>query len=112
MRHYLCDLNELTNHHATGFTITHQDESISLVVLKEDEAIGVFYNICPHAGRPLDYAPGKFLVKDKQVICAVHGAAFQVPDGTCVSGPCRGATLTNVPFDTENGQLFAVLEAA
>ena len=36
-------------------------------------------NVCPHAGRRLDWAPGKFLKsKEGHLVCAAHGASFEL----------------------------------
>jgi len=55
--------------------------------------IKAWHNVCPHAGRRLDWAAGKFLVEDGKLVCAAHGAMFDLASGTCVSGPARGAGL-------------------
>jgi nitrite reductase/ring-hydroxylating ferredoxin subunit len=53
-------------------------------------------NVCPHQGRRLDYVPGKFLIDKGRLVCAAHGATFQLGDGLCVGGPCRGEHLTSI----------------
>lgn len=68
----------------------------SLVLLREGEVLKAWLNICPHAGRRLDWAPGKFLVDKGRLVCAAHGASFELGRGECVAGPCRGASLTPV----------------
>ena len=78
----------------------------SLIVLRRDDAVSVFHNVCPHAGRRLDWAPGRFLIDQAFLVCAAHGACFSVPDGLCVSGPCRGQSLAAVPVEVRDGQLF------
>lgn len=63
----------------------------------EDGGLRAWLNVCPHAGRRLDWAPGKFLVsKTGQLVCAVHGAGFARDSGLCVAGPCRGQSLQAV----------------
>ncbi len=69
-----------------------------LVLLRRGDEVRCFENVCPHAGRPLDWAPGRFLVEDGAVVCAAHGAMFRIPDGACVSGPCRGQSLQALPL--------------
>jgi len=77
----------------------------SLVLHREGDAVRAWRNVCPHAGRRLDWAPGKFLrSKDGLLVCAVHGATFETGAGVCVAGPCRGQSLLPVPV--------AVLEGA
>ena len=65
----------------------------SVLLLRKGDTVRAFLNLCPHAGRPLDIAPGRFIVEDGYLICAAHGACFTIPDGECVAGPCRGQSL-------------------
>jgi nitrite reductase/ring-hydroxylating ferredoxin subunit len=60
-------------------------------------------NCCPHQGRRLDYAPGKFLIFKEQLVCAAHGATFELEEGLCVGGPCRGEHLTRVAVVEDPG---------
>ena len=60
-----------------------------------------------HAGRRLDWAPGQFLKsRDGHLVCAVHGAAFELQGGNCVSGPCKGDALRAVPVRVEDGRVL------
>lgn len=69
----------------------------SLVLLRTGYAVKAWLNVCPHAGRRLDWAPGKFLVsKDGHLVCAAHGASFELDRGVCVAGPCKGDALRAV----------------
>ena len=78
----------------------------SLIVLRGDEAVRVFFNTCPHAGRRLDWAPGRFLIDQGFLVCAAHGACFSMSDGSCVSGPCRGQSLAEVPSEIRDGDVY------
>ena len=71
-------------------------------------------NACPHQGRRLDYAPGKFLIDGGNLVCAAHGATFRRRDGECVAGPCRGESLVEVAvlIDPEGGLCFVDLPEA
>lgn len=71
-------------------------ERQSLVLLRRGGELKAWLNICPHAGRRLDWAPGKFLVDKGRLVCAAHGASFELEQGLCVAGPCRGASLVPV----------------
>lgn len=69
-------------------------------------AVRAWRNVCPHAGRRLDYAPGQFLrSKQGELICAVHGASFELAAGRCVGGPCRGDCLRAVDVHVADGQV-------
>jgi nitrite reductase/ring-hydroxylating ferredoxin subunit len=78
------------------FSLDIDQQTYSFVAARAGEELKVWLNICPHAGRRLDYAPGKFLQQGNQLICAAHGASFDLSDGLCVAGPCRGASLIRV----------------
>lgn len=68
--------------------------------------VRAFLNVCPHAGRRLDWAPGKFLrSKDGLLVCAAHGASFDLANGECTAGPCRGERLRGVDVHCEDGDV-------
>lgn len=76
----------------------------SLILHRDGDAVRAWLNVCPHAGRRLDWAPGRFLKsKAGELVCAVHGAAFELVGGTCVAGPCRGDSLRAVAVDVADG---------
>jgi len=72
-------------------------ESVSLILHRDGASVRAWRNVCPHAGRRLDWSPGRFLKsKDCLLVCAVHGASFETVEGVCVAGPCRGEQLQAV----------------
>lgn len=75
----------------------------SLLVLKQADQWHVYRNACPHQGRRLDYAPGKFLCREGTLICAAHGAVFAMDSGRCVQGPCLGESLVRVDAVVSDG---------
>ncbi len=80
-------------------------EAMPVVVHRHDDGgLRAWLNVCPHAGRRLDWAPGKFLVSTAgQLVCAVHGAGFARDSGLCVAGPCRGQSLRAVAVLVRDG---------
>ena len=78
----------------------------SLILLRGGERVSAFLNVCPHAGRRLDWAPGQFLIDRGHLVCAVHGASFELAGGECVGGPCRGASLRAVAIELRDGQVW------
>lgn len=80
-------------------------ENEAILLYRDDEEIHAWLNICPHAGRRLDYAPGKFLMQDGDLVCAAHGATFRLDNGECVAGPCRGASLRAVPVKWQDDEV-------
>lgn len=78
----------------------------SLILHRNGANVRAWLNVCPHAGRRLDWAPGKFLKsKEGHLICAAHGASFELERGDCVAGPCRGDSLRAVAVEVRDGQV-------
>lgn len=92
----LCPLAQIPDGGATAVDAPLADGEESVILLRQGEQVRGYRNICPHAGNRLDYAPGKFLLKNDTLICAVHGAVFNQGDGLCIGGPCRGQHLLPV----------------
>ena len=83
------------------------DDAESLVLYRDGDAVRAWLNVCPHAGRRLDWAPGQFLKsKDGSLVCAVHGASFELQRGECVAGPCRGESLRTVAVEVREGAVW------
>ena len=84
-----------------------EGDAESLIVHRDAAGeVRAWLNVCPHAGRRLDWAPGQFLrSKDNLLVCAVHGASFTLATGECVAGPCRGEQLREVAVDCVDGQV-------
>ena len=71
-------------------------EPTSILVETGPGFVRAWRNVCPHQGRRLDYAPGKFLLDGANLVCAADCASFRRADGLCVAGPCRGESLQAV----------------
>jgi len=78
----------------------------SIVLFRKGDSVRAWLNVCPHAGRRLDYLPGKFLMDKDLLVCAAHGATFRTDDGECVAGPCRGAHLRAVGIAVVDGEIL------
>ena len=84
------------------------DGDAESVIVHRDAAgrVRAWLNVCPHAGRRLDWAPGEFLrSKDGLLVCAVHGASFELAAGECVAGPCRGERLREIAVHCVDGEV-------
>jgi len=86
----------------TEARVDGDDESV--ILHRDGAAVRAWLNVCPHAGRRLDWAPGKFL-RDKQghLMCAVHGATFELAAGECIAGPCKGSALKQIDVAVRDG---------
>jgi len=86
---------------------TVDGDAESLVLYREGEQVRAWFNICPHAGRRLDWAPGQFLKsREGLLVCAAHGASFELRGGECVAGPCRGESLRPVEVEVREGAIW------
>ena len=82
------------------------DPPLWLVLTRHQGTPRAWLNVCPHAGRALNWAPGKFLTDQHgRLVCAAHGAVFEPADGTCVAGPCLGAALRAVDVIEQEGEI-------
>jgi nitrite reductase/ring-hydroxylating ferredoxin subunit len=103
----LCRLEDMPNGEAMALDVvlpTYGEESV--ILLRQGERVSAWLNICPHAGRRLDWAPGKFLISRGMLVCAAHGASFNIDNGECVGGPCRGESLRAVSVRVEQGDVL------
>ncbi|MXX07265.1 MAG: Rieske 2Fe-2S domain-containing protein [Gammaproteobacteria bacterium] len=73
-------------------------------LVRKDDQLYLYRNICPHLGTPLNWEEDRFLDPDGALIqCSTHGALFRIEDGFCLAGPCMGAHLIAVPFVVVDG---------
>jgi nitrite reductase/ring-hydroxylating ferredoxin subunit len=101
----LCRVTDIPNNATLAFPAASPAQS-GLFAIRHDERVLIYINACPHLGVPLDWAPGAFLATDGSVIvCATHGAEFEITTGRCLRGPCLGDWLESVPFTLEDGMI-------
>lgn len=103
-RTVICRLDELEDTDCRGLTVTCNGQLHDILVVRQGGQVFAYLNSCPHTGGPLDWVPGQFLNLDRDFIqCATHDALFQLHDGECVAGPCKGDSLTAVHVAIEAG---------
>jgi nitrite reductase/ring-hydroxylating ferredoxin subunit len=85
---------------------TVDGDSESLILHRDGERVRGWFNVCPHAGRRLDWAPGKFLRSGGLLVCAAHGASFELGGGEGVPGPSRGESLRAVALEVRDGGVY------
>jgi len=98
----LCDLEDLTPGRAREFRCVQG----FIFLLRHDNGVAGWLNSCPHQGRSLNFAPDEFLMTPAgHLVCPHHGAVFDVASGLCLEGPCKGAGLTPVSIQVEQGEV-------
>lgn len=104
----LCRLAEIEESGAKGFAIPVEGgRPREILVARRGDAAYGYHNVCPHAGTSLDWMPDKFMSHDRRfLLCATHGALFEVETGLCVAGPCTGARLRPVAIALRDGTVL------
>lgn len=98
----LCHVDDIKEGGCKGFEL----DNLNLFIVKKRGELFLYQNRCPHASMPLNWAPDRFLDRDGElIICASHGALFQIENGRCVAGPCPGQSLTPIPFEIVDNQI-------
>lgn len=96
----LCALDEIPD----PGTLVLRREGRSIVLWRRGPSVAAFLNACPHTGARLDTLEPALLDEEGLLVCSVHGARFDAA-GLCVSGPCRGRSLTPLPVAVEGDRV-------
>lgn len=112
MTRVLCRLEDIPDGEGRGFELTPAEADgqsggvrDAFVVRRAAEVFG-YVNSCPHTGTPLDWVENQFMTRDKtRIMCATHGAEFEVGDGRCVAGPCVGDVLRRLDVVVRDGNV-------
>lgn len=99
----VCAASELEEDQARGIEI----DGKSVVLVKKDGQVHAYLNWCPHLGIELNFMPDQFLDSDNAfLMCANHGALFDIDSGHCLSGPCSGDALMKIDVNIEGDQIL------
>jgi len=86
------------------FRIGDGDWPFKGFVVRQDDVVFAYQNFCLHVGHPLNLQPDRFLTMDKSaIICASHGAMYDIVSGMCIAGPCKGKSLRAVDVAVRDG---------
>ncbi|WP_296048194.1 Rieske 2Fe-2S domain-containing protein [uncultured Alteromonas sp.] len=104
----LCALDELSNG-ALGFDPFNDGRDTVFAVFRNGE-VYAYSDVCPHYGdTSLPWKKNAYLdSRGEHIVCAAHGALFTIDEGYCVSGPCRGESLTPVPVTVKNNTVWLI----
>ena len=99
-------IDELDDPGCREFSIGGGDWPFNGFVVRQGPRVFAYQNYCMHAGHPLNWKPDSFLTKDgERIICASHGALYDIESGVCVAGPCPGKELRSVPVELRDGNV-------
>ena len=98
---------ELEDPGCREFSIGDGDWPFRGFVVRQGDDVFAYQNFCVHVGHALNWAPSKFLTKDKSaIICASHGATYEIETGNCYAGPGSGKTLRKVAVSVRDGVVY------
>ena len=103
-------VDEIVDPGSKGLCISIEGEMLELFIVKKASKIFVYKNSCPHTHGPLDWTPDQFLDMDNDyIMCANHGALFEINNGLCVYGPCKSQRLKTLPFIVKKNKIFLIV---
>jgi nitrite reductase/ring-hydroxylating ferredoxin subunit len=93
----LMRLSDVADGATKEFVLDGGDWPPSGFVVRVGNKVHAYFNRCPHALRPLNFLPDRFLSPDGGLIqCTAHGALFEKATGFCIAGPCLDESLRRI----------------
>ena len=93
---YLCHIDDVPDGASRGFDPFDQGQDTVLLVRKGAQ-VHVWADSCPHHDTPMAWRKDAYLnAAGDRIVCAAHGAQFEVDTGRCTLGPCLGQFLQPV----------------
>lgn len=103
----VCALGELGDPGCREFRIGDGDWPFRGFVVRKGDAVYAYQNFCVHVGHPLNWIPDGFLNRDESaILCASHGAQYEIETGLCFAGPCVGKSLRPVDCEVRDGVVY------
>ena len=100
-------LAEMDDPGCREFMIGDGDWPLRGFVVRQGVDIFAYENVCRHVGHQLNWKPDEFLTKDRSAImCASHGALYDIRSGECLGGPCPGKSLKGVDVEVRDGVVY------
>ena len=102
----LCTADEIGEGEARAFGPFDNTRRKAFVVRRN----GCFYawwDRCPHFDAPMAWRANQYLnAAGDRIVCAAHGAEFEIETGLCVHGAALASRLTPAPIEaTPEGKL-------
>ena len=104
----LCHLADLPDGDARGFDPQRTGQD-SVLVVRKGQRLHAYRDLCPHYGdTPMAWRRHAYLNAERsQLVCAAHGALFEIESGLCTRGPCLGQSLVPVRLEvSDDGAVY------
>ena len=102
---FLCRADDLAEGQSRGFDPWREGHDTVLLVRHGGRVYG-WRDACPHhGGTPMAWRKDAYLNADRsRIVCAAHGAQFDIASGVCTLGPCMGQSLKRIDIVTTTQQ--------
>lgn len=102
----LCHIDDLEDGQSLGLDPLGVGRD-TIFVVRQSGTPYVYRNLCPHQGSTLPWRKNEFLNADgSKIVCAAHGAEFDIDTGKCVLGAALGMSLGKVDVEIRgNGMI-------
>ena len=95
---------DLKNPLGSGEKTTRQIEDQEILICRIDDCYFAVANRCTHSAWPLASEP----IEGMEIICTMHGARFDLRDGSPTAGPAS-RPLATFPIELRSGELYVSL---
>jgi len=90
----VCSRKDLPANSTRRFQVPLLKGMVEGFLVRRRTRIFAYRNVCPHWGVSLDNDSDDLLTENRRyIICANHGAVFDIATGVCLAGPCVGESL-------------------
>lgn len=99
----LCRAVDIPDYCAQGFDPNRRGFD-TLFVVRQGRYFYAYADVCPHYGdTSLPWKKDEYLdAAGENIVCAAHGALFNIRSGLCTSGPCKGESLRPISVIRES----------
>lgn len=97
--------------HGVRFSLPERGERATGFVVRMYGNVYGYVNSCAHMPVELDWEAGNFFdLTRTYLICATHGAHYEVSTGYCTMGPCKGKSLQPLDVVERDGNIYLNLK--
>jgi nitrite reductase/ring-hydroxylating ferredoxin subunit len=104
---FLCRADELAEGQSRGFDPWNEGQD-SVLLVRHHGSVHGWLDACPHhGGTPMAWRKDAYLNAQRtRIVCAAHGAQFDIASGACTLGPCLGQSLRRVELDIKEQRIY------
>ena len=101
MEHVICHFDEMREGEARAFG-PFDNSRVKAFAVRKNGCLYAYWDACPHyGGTPMAWRNNSYLnAAGDRIVCASHGAEFEIETGHGVDGAALGQSLTRAPIKT------------